>query len=305
MPIQDPCATPSIRCSPTIHDAPRFRDVVKKLTTEEAVRILRSDPAWADLVQNTYLDEDLEAASDRFAASGEWAAVLAILGSHIRGATVMDLGAGNGMASRAFVQNGARLVYAIEPDPSTEVGRGAIERACAGLPVEIRNGFGEAIPLADESIDLIYARQVLHHTTDLRQTLRECARVLRPGGRFLACREHVVDDDDQLAEFLARHPVHQLTGGEGAYSLIEYTEAITSAGLVLERVIDPWASPINTAPTAQTQGEIEDLPRRILREKLGALGTMISFLPGARAAVWWRLRRPRPGRLYSFLALKS
>jgi hypothetical protein len=36
---------------------------------------------------------------------------------------------------------------------------------------------------------------------------------------LLATREHVVDDPAQHAEFLARHPVHQLAGGENAFSL--------------------------------------------------------------------------------------
>lgn len=277
---------------------------MSKLNTEEAVWRLRSDPDRADLVRDTYLDEDVEAAAVRFAESGEFAAVLDLVGPQIQDATVMDLGAGNGMASRAFALNGAGLVQAIEPDPSAEIGRGAIEITCAGLAVEIQHGFGESIPLGDNSVDLIYARQVLHHTSDLDQTLRECARILRPGGRFLACREHVVDDAEQLTQFLAEHPVHQLTGGEGAYSLKAYENAIRSAGLILEQVIDPWASPINTAPAANTQEQIEDLPRQVLHDRFGTMGDLLASFPGMRALVWRRLHRPRPGRLYSFLAAK-
>jgi len=294
----------SHRYSPTIREAPSFHKTVKTLTTEEAVRHLRSKSKWAQLVHDTYLDADIEAAADRFALSGEFAAVMELVGSRLQGATVVDLGAGNGMAGRAFAQNGAGYVFAIEPDPSPEIGRGAIERICAHLPLEARNGVGEEIPLDGESADLVYARQVLHHTSDLNKTLSECARILRPGGHFLACREHVVDNDEQLALFLAGHPVHQLTGGEGAYSLDEYTNAITSAGLKLERVLDPWASPINTAPAANTVEGIAQIPQDVLRTKLGFIGTIASFLPGVKTIVWHRLRRPRPGRLYSFFARK-
>lgn len=277
---------------------------MNRLSTEEAVRHLRSDPKRTDLVRDTYLDEDVRAAAERFAVSGEFTAVLELLGSGIRGSTVMDLGAGNGMASRAFALQGALRVHAVEPDPSAEIGRGAIELTCAGLPVTIQHGFGETIPLKDASVDLVYARQVLHHTKDLDQTLRECARVLRPGGRFLACREHVVDDTRQMEQFLAEHPVHQLTGGEGAYSLEAYENAILAAGLSLDQVIDPWASPINTAPAANTAREIEEIPRKTLRIRYGTIGAMLASLPGITALVWRRLRRPRPGRLYSFLAVK-
>jgi len=274
------------------------------LTTEKAVALLRADPGWAQLVRDTYLDENIEAAADRFAASGEFAAVLELFGNQLEGATVVDLGAGNGMAGRGFALRGARKVFAIEPDPSCEIGRGAIDRIRSNLPIEVRHGFGEEIPLEDGSADLVYVRQVLHHTSDLGKTLRECARVLRPGGRLLACREHVVDDTAQLEQFLAGHPIHQLTGGEGAYSLDEYTGAIRSAGLVIEQTIDPWASPINTAPTANTLDEIARIPRNTLRAKFGLPGLIASFLPGIDRLVWRRLRRPRPGRLYSFLARK-
>lgn len=277
---------------------------MKTLTTEEAINQLRSEAKWAQLVHDTYLDADIEAAADRFALSGEFAAVMELVGSRLRGATVVDLGAGNGMAARAFAQNGADYVFAIEPDPSPEIGRGAIERICVDLPIETRHGFGEEIPLADASVDLVYARQVLHHTRDLNETLRECARILHPGGCFLACREHVVDNDKQLAQFLAEHPVHRLTGGEGAYSLDKYTGAITSAGLRLESVLDPWDSPINTAPAANTTEEIAEMPIKALKAKLGIIGLAMAKLPGAQAFVWHRLRRPRPGRLYSFLAQK-
>ncbi|MEZ5275159.1 MAG: class I SAM-dependent methyltransferase [Opitutaceae bacterium] len=277
---------------------------MNKLSTEDAVRLLRSDPDRAALVHDTYLDTDLGQAAERFAGSGEFAAVLKVLGPAVEGAVVMDLGAGNGMASRAFALQGARCVHAVEPDPSKEIGRGAIEITCAGLPVEIHQGFGEAIPLPNASVDLIYTRQVLHHTTNLGQTLRECARVLRSGGRFLACREHVVDDAQQMAEFLAHHPVHQLTGGEGAYTLDAYEQAIVSAGLTLEKSIDPWASPINTAPAANTVEEIADFPRKILRSRFGEMGARLAAIPWIRALVWRRLRRPRPGRLYSFFASK-
>jgi SAM-dependent methyltransferase len=292
------------RYSPTIRETPIPNDAVKTLTTEEAVNQLRSEAKWAQLVHDTYLDADIEAAADRFALSGEFAAVMELVGSRLRDAEVVDLGAGNGMARRAFAQNGAGHVFAIEPDPSPEIGRGAIRRICADLPIESRHGFGEEIPLADASVDLVSARQVLHHTRDLNETLRECARILRPGGCFLACREHVVDNDEQLAQFLDEHPVHQLTGGESAYSLDQYTGAITSAGLRLEHILDPWDSPINTAPTANTTEEIAQIPMNLLRERFGVLGAVASHLPGVTRMVWSRLRRPRPGRLYSFLARK-
>jgi len=59
-------------------------------------------------------------------------------------------------------------------------------------------GVGESMPLRDRSIDLVYARQLLHDAIGLLCLLSECARVLKPGGALLACR--TVDNEDQLEE---------------------------------------------------------------------------------------------------------
>jgi ubiquinone/menaquinone biosynthesis C-methylase UbiE len=201
------------------------------ISTESAIRQLRADPCCADLIRDTYLDTNTLAAAARFAESGEWTAVRNLLGSSLLGARVIDLGAGNGMASRALILAGAASVKAVEPDPSDEIGRGAIARVCAGLPVEAVVGWGEQLPLPDKSADLVFVRQVLHHTRDLPRTLRECARVLRPGGQFLACREHVAETPQELTSFLAAHPVHQLTGSEHAYRLGEYSLGLSHKSL--------------------------------------------------------------------------
>lgn len=46
----------------------------------------------------------------------------------------------------------------------------------------------ESIPLADNSIDLVFAQDVLHHIPDLHRFSDEIFRVLRPGGAIF-CRE--------------------------------------------------------------------------------------------------------------------
>src|SRR6185369_8079866 len=44
---------------------------------------------------------------------------------------------------------------------------------------------GETLPLASQSVDAILSFDVFEHVQNLRQTLQECQRVLRPGGRLL------------------------------------------------------------------------------------------------------------------------
>jgi ubiquinone/menaquinone biosynthesis C-methylase UbiE len=43
-----------------------------------------------------------------------------------------------------------------------------------------------ALPFEASGFDVVTARHMLYHVPDLEQALRECKRVLKPGGRFLA-----------------------------------------------------------------------------------------------------------------------
>jgi SAM-dependent methyltransferase len=274
------------------------------MSLDDAIRTLRSDPVHAVTMYDSYLDGDVPKAAKRFFCSAEFQEVMKLIGQQVRGGKVLDLGAGTGIASYAFAKSGAELVYAVEPDPSEEVGRGALEQVRNGLPIEPVDAWGEYIPLPDNSIDVVYARQVLHHIRDLPRGISECARVLKRGGVFLACREHVVDDEKQRAIFLAKHPVHRLAGGESAYSLEEYLAAIQAAGLVIRRLLDPWDTVINAFPSVRSDAERRQMPRNALRRKFGPLGLIIGVLPGIDAIVWRRIKKPIPGRMYSFLATK-
>ena len=275
-------------------------------TVEEAVRRLRADPRYAARIRDSYLDKDVRQAAEQYRASAEFSEIRSLLEPGLQGAVILDVGAGNGIASWALATSGAALVYAVEPDPSDEIGLGAIA-ALAGevariVPVPAA---AESLPLPDAAVDIVFARQVLHHTADLSAAVRECARVLKPGGRFLTCREHVVDDEQQLAEFLSHHPVHRLAGGEGARPLDEYLAALHGAGLVLVRVWGPWDTIINAFPSVRSTEELERLPRSMLARRLGRFAALASLVPGVEALVWWRIKRPHvPGRLFSFFALK-
>lgn len=275
------------------------------LSIDDAVRLMRERPEYADVVRDAYLGRDVEDSYRRFAASAEFREVQSLLAEAIQDATVVDLGAGTGIASRAFLDAGARRVFALEPDPSDEVGQGAIRRLAGSLAVEIVSSYAERIPLASGSVDIVYARQVLHHTRDLDAAVAECARVLRPGGYFIACREHVVADDAELAAFLALHPVHQLAGGENAYTLEQYTTAIDRSGLRMLHSLAPWESVINAFPIVRSRQELDELPRRYLSGRFGALGGAAARLPFVASRFWSRIRRSSPGQMYSFVTRKT
>jgi SAM-dependent methyltransferase len=269
-------------------------DVESPRTWEAAVLRLRSQPESRELVQACFYDDPLLAAAQRYHASSEWQAVRELTGAP-RG-EALDVGAGRGIAAYALACDGWQ-VTALEPDGSAVVGAGAI-RALAGetgLPIEVAQTWGEQLPFAAERFALVHCRQVLHHARDLRQLCLELARVLQPGGCLIATREHVISAPADLQAFLKAHPLHQHYGGEHAYLLQDYLDALRRAGLHLRSVFNPYQSDINLYP--QTRQDIKQRWSKKLH--LPAPG----LIPDALLS-WVGRHSREPGRLYSFVAAK-
>lgn len=274
---------------------------------EDAVTWLRQQPGKTQLVADCYYDDPLIEAAGRYWSSEEWQAVRAVLAG--RSGSALDVGAGRGIASYALAREGF-VVTALEPDPSALVGAGAIRALATAshLPIEVVEEFSERLPFADSAFDLVFARAVLHHTSDLDAACREFFRVLKPGGMLLAIREHVISAPEDLPRFLEQHPLHRLYGGEHAFLLKQYVVAIEQAGFAKLNVVSPWCSPINYSPYSLDSLK-DELARRASRG-IPAVDRMVRALLGwtgiwvlVRSVLEWVDRRP--GRLFSFVATKA
>ena len=94
----------------------------------------------------------------------------------------LEIGAGTGYLSLNLL-----LAGLIERSCCTDISEGmiALLRANAdrlGLDVETAVCDAEALPFPDGSFDTVIGHAVLHHLPDPVRALRECRRVLRPGG---------------------------------------------------------------------------------------------------------------------------
>ncbi len=272
-------------------------------TWEAAVQWLIDDPAQKDLVEACYFDPPLAGAALRFSQSAEWAAMRDLIGAP-RGVAV-DIGAGNGIVSYALARDGWTTI-AVEPDPSSLVGAGAIHALAheTGVAIDVRAGFGEGLPLADGDADLVIARQVLHHARNLPVFATEMARVLRPGGMLVSTRDHVISGPEQLQPFFVKHPLQALYGGENAFTRAEYRAALTGAGLEIVREFGPLASVINYAPHTR------DTLRNEIAARLGPFAPLARSLlrpaPVMDAALQTlSIIDRRPGRLASFVCRKA
>ena len=275
------------------------------LTYEESVQYIRSQPELANDVKLGYLDRDNLMAAERFAASEEFSDLQRTLRLRkTQPKKILDVGCGNGIASYAFAMLG-HDVFAVDPDTSEDVGLGAAARLARIVKqgkISTHKAFAESLPFSDSSFDIVYTRQAVHHYSDLRQGLVECARVLKPGGILFATREHVISDEKQLEVFLRDHLLHKLHGGENAYTLATYCLALQHAGLTMKRCYGTYDTVINHFPWSNA--EIQASARLATEGKFGKLLTpfVTSILP---LETMWRRRRSHlhqyPGRMYSFL----
>ena len=149
-------------------------------------------------------------------AAGEW---------------LLDLGANTCWASAEFARRGLSVIAV---DITTIELQGLRSAECfiadGSLYFERVQSSMADLAIASESVDYVFCCETLHHNgrAALRQTLRECHRVLRPGGSLLVVNEPLRfplrpkrDHASEVAEF---------EGNEHVYFLHEYLLAALRAG---------------------------------------------------------------------------
>lgn len=104
---------------------------------------------------------------------------------YLRDRRVLDFGSSTAGLARAIVEKYApRALFGVEIDAERVAAARDAFRAL-GWPVRFVRGDGQRLPFPDAAFDTIYSFDVLEHVPDPGAGLKECARVLRPGGHML------------------------------------------------------------------------------------------------------------------------
>lgn len=98
--------------------------------------------------------------------------------------SLLDVGCGNGANTSLFAQSLKRVAGVdVEPERLAEARDYARQHGLGN--VEYLSTDGRVLPYPDASFDYVTCFDVLEHVDDEQQTLREIARVLRPGGSLV------------------------------------------------------------------------------------------------------------------------
>ena len=101
--------------------------------------------------------------------------------SAYKGQRLLEVGCGIGTDLVRFATGGARVT-------GVDLAQTAIDLAHQNFALhgltaeELRVANGEALPYPDATFDVVYGHGVVQYTADAAQLIRECHRVLKPGG---------------------------------------------------------------------------------------------------------------------------
>lgn len=178
--------------------------------------------------------------------------VMLELAGDVAGARVLDAGCGEGRFCRMLADRGATTIGI---DPTPLLTRTAKRRQTTG---EYAYALSESLPLSDDSIDLVVSYIALVDSSDYEGTIREAARVLRAGGRYLVANLGFVTASPELGwardeqgqrlyqridNYAGEHP-HEMNLGDIRVinwhrPLSYYMTALLAAGLQLRVFQEP------------------------------------------------------------------
>jgi SAM-dependent methyltransferase len=154
------------------------------------------------------------------------------------GQTVLDLGSGGGIDVLLSAKRVGPAGKAYGVDMTDEMLALAREnqRKAGATNVEFLKGTIEALPLPDNTVDVVISNCVINLSSDKDQVLREAFRVLKPGGRFAV--SDVVVRGAVPAD--VRRSMELWVGCiAGALEESEFASKLQAAGFA-DVEVDPW-----------------------------------------------------------------
>ncbi|MGL4647989.1 MAG: methyltransferase domain-containing protein [Caldilineaceae bacterium] len=189
---------------------------------------------------------------------GPWAPLendLRLLGD-VRGRRILEVGCGGGQCAIAFARQGATVAAMDLSDEQLAHARSLA--AQEGVTIPFTQGSAEDLAAyASGAWDVVFSAYALQYVEPMAACLRECARVLRPGGRLVFSLDHPFRDcffdaeaDYDTTIYASRSyfdvaPMRWLFGDTGVpmtsyhRTIGEWVALLSNARFLLRRLLEP------------------------------------------------------------------
>lgn len=194
-------------------------------------------------------------------------------GGRLRG-RVLDAGCGGGGMPLSFAEE-ADEVVAIDLVPRfVDAGvRLARERGVRNL--RFLQADGTALPFASRSFDVVLSHAVIEHVADAPRYLRECARVLAPGGQmYLSTAPYLSFAGAHLPRLRVPVPLHLLAGRRIAFRTFRFL-ARRAPWTLREQVHQNSFIKLARQGVAKDDDLLEKVRIRRLRQQIAAAGFIV------------------------------
>ncbi|HLG71795.1 MAG TPA: class I SAM-dependent methyltransferase [Chloroflexota bacterium] len=188
-----------------------------------------------------------------------------------RGKSVLEIGCGMGCMAMNWAQRGAHIIAADLNPLAVEQTRRRFR--LFGLRGEVLEADARRLPFADEAFSFVYSWGVLHHSPRIEDSIAECRRVLKRGGRLGIM---LYNRRSLLYRYLVEHVEGRLNMERAFLTPLElasrYTDGHRHEG-------NPHTWPVTTREARALLSAFEDVHVRVLGSDVrDVLNTMCPLL---------------------------
>jgi len=140
------------------------------------------------------------------------------------GKRLLEVGCGIGTDLSRFAKGGAVCTGVDLSQTAIDLARQNLEQQ--GLSATLKIGNGEALAFGEGSFDVVYAHGVLQYTANAAQMVRECHRVLVPGGTAIFMVYNKYGWLNFMSKAMGVPLEHQDAPGMRTFSIGEYREIL-------------------------------------------------------------------------------
>ncbi len=175
--------------------------------------------------------------------------------SLVKNKVVLDIACGSGYGTQLMAGN-AKQVYGVDIDATTLA---YANEHFGATNVTYLQGDGVAIPLDDDSVDIVVSYETIEHIDDYRTFLKEVKRVLRPKGLLLLSTPNDVEYAEGNHFHLHEFTYQQLKKLVGQYFPYhkDYFQTLWLSSTILPEALQAseWEASISTTSTVPLRPE--------------------------------------------------